>query len=62
MRRGQVYQNLYVSPDSNRWVIANATPLYINGKPAAIWHYEINLASVWDVAHTTEKSMADRAR
>jgi methyl-accepting chemotaxis protein len=58
MRRGQVYQNLYVSPDSNRWVIANATPLYIDGRPAAVWHYEINLASVWDVAQSTQKSIA----
>jgi methyl-accepting chemotaxis protein len=59
LNRGDVAQSIYVSPDSNRWVIANATPLYIDGKPAAIWHYEINLASVWKQAVSAQHSMAE---
>jgi methyl-accepting chemotaxis protein len=62
LKRGQVAQSMYVSPDSNRWVIANATPLYINGKPAAVWHYEINLASVWKQAVAAQASMTDEIK
>jgi len=44
---GQVFQsNPYVSPDSNRWVVGNATPIIVNGKKAAILHFESNLDTV----------------
>ncbi|MGH2905801.1 MAG: methyl-accepting chemotaxis protein [Solirubrobacterales bacterium] len=54
----EVFQNIYLSPDSNRWVIGNATPLFLDGKPAAVWHYEVNLASVWNVAHDAQHTLA----
>ncbi len=49
---GDVYQSLpYISPDSERWVIANATPVIgqsvspYQGKKLGIIHYEVNLLS-----------------
>jgi methyl-accepting chemotaxis protein len=56
-RRGQVRQTLYVSPDSGRWVISNATPIYVKGKIAAIWHFEINVQSVWELARSTDRAI-----
>jgi methyl-accepting chemotaxis protein len=44
---GHVFQSSpYVSPDSNRWVVGNATPIIINGRKAAILHFESNLEAV----------------
>ena len=45
---GRVFQSRpYVSPDTNEWVIANATPIRAAGKPkAAIVHFEITVESV----------------
>jgi diguanylate cyclase (GGDEF)-like protein len=45
---GQVYQSLpYVSPDTNEWVIANATPIpRVDGVKAAIVHFELTLESI----------------
>lgn len=33
----------YVSPDSNRWVISNSTPLFVDDALVAIVHFEANL-------------------
>jgi diguanylate cyclase (GGDEF)-like protein len=45
---GQVYQSQpYVSPDTDEWVIANATPIpRVNGVKAAIVHFELTLESI----------------
>jgi methyl-accepting chemotaxis protein len=41
---GQVYQaSPYLSPDTNRWVISNSTPLLLNGRRVALVHFEANL-------------------
>jgi methyl-accepting chemotaxis protein len=41
---GQVHQHgPYVSPDSDRWVVSNSTPIVVDGKNVALLHYEINL-------------------
>ncbi len=41
---GQVYQGRpVVSEDSRRWVVPNATPIYVDGKKSAILHFEITL-------------------
>jgi len=41
---GQVYQaGPYLSPDTNRWVISNSTPLLVAGHPVALVHFEANL-------------------
>jgi diguanylate cyclase (GGDEF)-like protein len=47
LHAGQVFQaKPYVSPDTQEWVIANATPVPRTGFPArAIVHYEITLES-----------------
>ena len=43
----QVFQSSpYVSPDSNRWVIGNATPIVVGGREVAILHFESNLDAV----------------
>jgi len=44
---GQVFQSRpYVSPDSNRWVVGNATPIVVDGRKVAILHFESNLDAV----------------
>ena len=45
---GQVYQSQpYVSPDTDEWVIANATPIpRVDGVKAAIVHFELTLESI----------------
>jgi methyl-accepting chemotaxis protein len=44
---GHVFQSHpYVSPDSKRWVVGNATPITIKGKKVAILHFESNLDAV----------------
>jgi len=44
---GQVFQSApYVSEDSKRWVIANATPIVVDGRKAAILHFEANIDAV----------------
>lgn len=55
--RGRAYQNLYISGDSGRWVVASATPLYLNGEVAMVWHFEINLGSMWQLARNADKSL-----
>lgn len=47
MDNGQVYRSPvpYVSPDTHRWVVANATPLVLpNGEKVGVFHFEIPLA------------------
>ncbi|GAA3293218.1 hypothetical protein GCM10020218_069770 [Dactylosporangium vinaceum] len=44
---GEVFQSSpYVSPDSDRWVVANSTPIIVGGQKAAILHFETNLDAV----------------
>jgi methyl-accepting chemotaxis protein len=44
---GAVFQGSpYVSADSHRWVVANATPITLNGRKVAILHFEANLDAV----------------
>ena len=41
---GQVYQGSpYVSPDSQRWVFPNATPIFRNGKVVSLLHFETSI-------------------
>lgn len=46
--KGQIYQaEPYMSPDSERWVIASVMPIVLdNNYKAALLHYEINLNSI----------------
>jgi diguanylate cyclase (GGDEF)-like protein len=48
LRPGQVYQSRpYVSPDTNEWVIANSTPIELEGRSTpAIVHFEVTLESL----------------
>jgi methyl-accepting chemotaxis protein len=44
---GGVYQGLpYLSEDSNRWVVPNATPIVVGGRTVAFLHFESNLDAV----------------
>ncbi|MBI5902073.1 MAG: diguanylate cyclase [Deltaproteobacteria bacterium] len=44
MGDAEVYQGRpEVSEDSGRWVIPNATPIFVNGRKAAILHFEITM-------------------
>ena len=44
---GGVQQNApYVSPDSNRWVISNSTPIVVAGRKVAMLHFESNLDAI----------------
>jgi methyl-accepting chemotaxis protein len=36
----------YVSPDSERWVVASATPIVLGGRKVALLHFEANLDAV----------------
>jgi methyl-accepting chemotaxis protein len=45
--RGQVWQNApYISPDSERWVVSNSTPIEVAGRKVALLHFEANLDAV----------------
>jgi methyl-accepting chemotaxis protein len=47
LAEGQVHQNApYISPDSNRWVISNSTPIVVAGRKVALWHFESNLDAI----------------
>lgn len=42
---GEVYQGKpTISEDTHRWVLPNATPIIVNGRKAAILHFEVNLS------------------
>lgn len=44
LAEGEVYQGRpVVSEDTLRWVIPNATPIYVEGKKSAVLHFEITL-------------------
>lgn len=44
LAEGEVYQGEpVISEDSRRWVVPNATPIYVDGKKSAILHFEITL-------------------
>lgn len=44
MGDAEVYQGRpEISEDSGRWVIPNATPIFVNGRKAAILHFEITM-------------------
>jgi hypothetical protein len=44
---GQVWQNApYISPDSQRWVVSNSTPIVVAGREVALLHFEANLDAV----------------
>ena len=44
---GGVFQGTpYLSGDSNRWVVANATPIVVGGHTVAFLHFETNLDAV----------------
>ena len=44
---GGVYQGTpYVSPDSGRWVIPTSTPISVNGRSAALLHFEVSLDGI----------------
>jgi methyl-accepting chemotaxis protein len=59
---GEVYQGTpYLSADSNRWVVANATPISVNGQTVAFLHFEANLDAVRArVAASLEPGMSAR--
>src|SRR4051794_5604242 len=59
---GAVYQGMpYLSPDSDRWVVPNATPIVVDGHTVAFLHFEANLDAVRDrVAATLEPGMSAR--
>ena len=40
---------IYMSPDVNRWVVAYATPIEVDGENKAILHYEHELATYQDL-------------
>ncbi|MBI5492904.1 MAG: diguanylate cyclase [Deltaproteobacteria bacterium] len=45
MDEGEVYQGKpTISEDTKRWVLPNATPVIINGKKAAILHFEVTMS------------------
>ena len=45
LREGGVhYQLPYVSPDTARWVLAATTPLFTEGQPTGLLHFEVPLA------------------
>src|SRR5689334_15064856 len=51
----------YLSADSNRWVVANATPIVIDGHAVAFLHFETNLDAVRErVAALLEPGMRAR--
>ncbi|MBI4898131.1 MAG: methyl-accepting chemotaxis protein [Actinobacteria bacterium] len=60
--RGRVYQSLYISGDTNRWVLSSATPLYLHGKPALVWHFEINLNAMWRLARNADRAVTDSVK
>lgn len=44
VEEGEVFQGKpIVSEDSHRWVLPNATPILVNGRKAAILHFEVTL-------------------
>jgi len=44
---GKVYQaSPYLSPDSDRWVVSNSTPILVGGRKVAMLHFEANLDAV----------------
>ncbi len=44
---GEVHQaRPYVSPDTDEWVIANAAPLYADGKLLGLLHFEVTVESI----------------
>src|SRR3954447_24536340 len=59
---GGVFQGTpYLSGDSNRWVVANATPIVVGGKTVAFLHFEANLDAVAArVKATLEPGMSAR--
>jgi methyl-accepting chemotaxis protein len=59
---GGVFQGTpYLSGDSNRWVVANATPIVVGGKTVAFLHFEANLDAVQArVAASLEPGMSAR--
>lgn len=57
--KGRVYQNLYVSGDTERWVLASATPLYLRGRPTLAWHFEINLGSIWKMTRSADEAVTN---
>jgi diguanylate cyclase (GGDEF)-like protein/putative nucleotidyltransferase with HDIG domain len=57
---GQVHQSIpYVSPDTNEWVISNATPLPMpDGSKPAIVHFEVTIESFRkEMAETSPESI-----
>ncbi len=60
--RGRVHQSLYVSGDTNRWVLSSATPLYLHGKPALVWHFEINLNAMWRLSRNADHAVTDSVK
>jgi methyl-accepting chemotaxis protein len=49
-QNGQVFQSTpYISPDSKRWVVANATPISVGGRQVALLHFESNLDAVREI-------------
>lgn len=44
VEEGEVFQGRpIISEDSHRWVLPNATPIMVNGRKAAILHFEVTL-------------------
>ena len=54
---GMAYQGEpIISEDTKRWVLPNATPIIVNGKKAAILHFETNLRHMQDMLKSTVNS------
>jgi hypothetical protein len=48
LKAKQSYISFYMSPDALKWVVAYTTPIPVNGKNAAILHFEHNLGEYQD--------------
>ena len=58
---GVVQGSPYLSEDSGRWVVANATPIVVDGQTVAFLHFEANLDAVRTrVAETLEPGQTAR--
>lgn len=45
LEEGEVYQGKpAISEDTNRWVLPNATPIVVDGKKAALLHFEVTVS------------------
>ena len=57
--QGRVYQAApYVSPDTDKWVISNSTPMVSDGETWGLVHFEVDLASFLPTAPESDSAEA----